>query len=407
MQEGLGPTALQLAGTQLLTVLDVLVEQITDRVWQTVAGYNDILPHRAALAEQVRPNIQHTLEFMSSGRDIDDDDRERLDELGRTRALQGVPLSGMIQSWRVAERVLIDAFCLVCIQAGLNSAEQRNGIRAISTILDRAEQATAEAYLEIYRQLQKDHTDSVGVLVARLVDGSAGDRVEIDAQARRVGANPSVPYRCIAVTVLARPGADDSSADLARLRRHLIARLVEARGPSPIVGVRDNALILLLPAAERDSLAVIRRALDPTQHRVDVVAGVGDVYESLSEARASCHEALMALEVGLRQGRGHDVLMYGDVVVEVMLLTNPVAAHKLVKSYLGALEQHPQLVETIKEYINLSMSAQATGHRLVVHVNTINYRLRRVRELTGHDVRNPTDALGFSLALRAQSLIAG
>jgi hypothetical protein len=30
-----------------------------------------------------------------------------------------------------------------------------------------------------------------------------------------------------------------------------------------------------------------------------------------------------------------------------------------------------------------------------------------VRELTGHDVRNPTDALGFSLALRAQSLIAG
>jgi DNA-binding PucR family transcriptional regulator len=99
--------------------------------------------------------------------------------------------------------------------------------------------------------------------------------------------------------------------------------------------------------------------------------------------------------------------MYGDVVVEVMLLTNPVAAHKLVESYLGALEQHPQLVETIKEYINLSMSAQATGHRLVVHVNTIAYRLRRVRELTGHDVRNPTDALGFSLALRAQSLIAG
>jgi hypothetical protein len=407
VQQGLGPTALQLAGAQLLTDLGALVDEITSRVWKTVAGYSDILPDRAVLAEQVRPNIQHTLEFMRSGRDIDDDDRERLDELGRTRALQGVPLSGMIQSWRVAERVLIDAFCLVCIQAGLNSAEQRNGIRAISTILDRAEQATAEAYLETYRQLQKDHTDSVAVLVARLVDGSAGDRVEIDAQARLVGANPSVPYRCIALTALARPGAEDPSADLSQLRRHLLARLGESRGPSPIVGVRDNALILLLPAAERDSLPVIRRALDPMQQRFDVVAGVGDQYESLAEARASCHEALMALEVGLRQGRGHEVLMYGDVVVDVMLLTNPAAARTLLESHLGALTPHPQLVETIREYINLSMSTQATAHRLLVHVNTIAYRLRRVKELTGHDVRNPTDALGFSLALRAQSLLGG
>jgi DNA-binding PucR family transcriptional regulator len=97
--------------------------------------------------------------------------------------------------------------------------------------------------------------------------------------------------------------------------------------------------------------------------------------------------------------------MYGDVVVDVMLLTNPEAAHKLISSHLRALESHPQLIETISEYLNLSMSAQATATRLVVHVNTIAYRLRRIRELTGHDVRNPTDAIGFSLALRAQSLL--
>jgi sugar diacid utilization regulator len=406
VESGLGPTALELAGMHLLTALDPLVDEITTRVWQSVPAYNDILTDRAALEEQVRPNIQHTLEFMSSGRDIDDDDRKRLNVLGRTRALQGIPLSGMIQSWRVAERVLIDAFCVFCIRAGFNSAEQRNGIRAISAILDKAEVTTAEAYVETYRHLQKDHTDSVAVLVTRLVDGSAGDRVEIDAQARLIGANPSVPYRCIALTAVSDNTDEDQTARLSRLRRHLLTRLIEARNPMPIVGVRDNALILLIPAGERDALAVIRRALDPLPYRFEVVAGVGDLYESLSEARMSCHQALMALEVGLRRRRGNEVVMYGDVVVDVMLLTNPEAAHKLISSHLRALESHPQLIETISEYLNLSMSAQATATRLVVHVNTIAYRLRRVRELTGHDVRNPTDAIGFSLALRAQGLLA-
>jgi hypothetical protein len=404
---GLGPTTIERAGEHLLGDLDALVDEITTRVWQSVPEYNDILTGRTALEEQVRPNIRHTLEFMSKGRDIGADDRERLTGLGRTRALQGVPLSGMMQSWRVAERVLIDAFCVFCIRAGLNSAEQRNGIRAISAILDKAELATAEAYRETHRQLQSDHTNSVAVLVARLVDGSAGDLVEIDAQARLVGANPSIPYRCIAMTVL--PDDDDSEDQLTRLaqlRRHVLARLVEARVPSPIAGIRDDSLILLVPATERDALAVIRRALDPLQCRFEVIGAAGEVYESLFEARMSCHQSLVALEVGIRQGRGHDVIVYSDVVVDVMLLSNREVAHRLINSHLTALEAHPPLVETVREYINLSMSAQATATRMVVHVNTIAYRLRRVRELTGRDVRNPTDALGFSLALRAQSLLA-
>jgi DNA-binding PucR family transcriptional regulator len=41
-----------------------------------------------------------------------------------------------------------------------------------------------------------------------------------------------------------------------------------------------------------------------------------------------------------------------------------------------------------------------------VHVNTIANRLRRVAQLTGHDIRNPSDAVGFSLALRARELLA-
>jgi hypothetical protein len=102
-----------------------------------------------------------------SGRDINDEDRARLDDLGRSRALQGVPMAPMVQSFRTAERVLIDAFCIFCIRSSFNSAEQRSRILAIGAVLDKVEMATLDAYLETQRQLQQDHNNSTAVLVSR------------------------------------------------------------------------------------------------------------------------------------------------------------------------------------------------------------------------------------------------
>lgn len=415
MDSVLGPTAVQRAGEHLLRDLDQLVEQITDEVWQAVPGYNDILIDRSVLRQQVRPNVVDTLEFMRSGRDIDDGDRERLCSLGRSRALQGVPMAAMVQSFRTAERALIDAFCIFCIQSSVNSAEQRGGIRAIIRLLDKVEMATFDAYLETQRHLQQDQLRSAAVLVARLVDGSASDRVAFDAEARLVGANPSLPYRCVALSVLEDDdgGAEPLSSDfaytqlptLARLRRHMITRLIEAKIPVPIAGVRDESLILLVPTSENDAVAVIRRAIEHGQYRANVVGGTGDPQASLFEARASCHQALAALEVVVRLQGYRQILSYDDAVLEIMLLNNREASRRLIDGYLVPLDAHPALGETVRAYIELSQSSHATADRLVIHVNTVAYRLRRVRELTGHDIRNPQDAVKFSLAFRARELL--
>ncbi len=417
MKPTLGPTAVQQAGSHLLEDLDSLVEQVTVRVWQAVPGYNDILVDRRVLEQQVRPNITDILEFMRSGREIDDEDHRRLESLGRSRALQGVPLAAMIQSFRTAERVVIDAFCVFCIRAAFNSAEQRSGIQAIGAILDKVEQATLDAYLQTQHHLERDLNSTLAVLVSTLVDGTVVDRVDVDAQARLVGANPSIAYQCLALSVVAPPLADSTGTEvewdagnptprLTRLRRHLVVRLIEAGAPAPIAGLREDALILLVPATGRDPLATVQRAIDRRQYRAEVVAGAGDIYPSLFEARASCHEALATLEVALRQHRRREVLLYADAVLDVMLLRNGDTSRRLIAGCIGPLEAHPLLDETIRHYINLSLSSQATADRLVVHVNTIAYRLRRVRELTGYDVRNPADAASFFLALRARDLLS-
>ena len=73
------------------------------------------------------------------------------------------------------------------------------------------------------------------------------------------------------------------------------------------------------------------------------------------------------------------LVAHTDVLLEVMLLANRDISTRLIQNYLTPLDEHPLLHDTIGTYIRLGQSAQATADQLVVHVNTIAYRLRRVR----------------------------
>jgi DNA-binding PucR family transcriptional regulator len=88
-----------------------------------------------------------------------------------------------------------------------------------------------------------------------------------------------------------------------------------------------------------------------------------------------------------------------------MLLANRDISTRLIQNYLTVLDEHPLLLDTIRTYMRLGQSVQATADQLVVHVNTIAYRLRRVRDLTGHDIREQEAGLNFALALRARELL--
>ncbi len=53
----------------------------------------------------------------------------------------------------------------------------------------------------------------------------------------------------------------------------------------------------------------------------------------------------------------------------------------------AALDQQPELVNTLRAFIAMNMSMSETAAQLNIHRNTLLYRLDRVRKLTGHDPR--------------------
>jgi DNA-binding PucR family transcriptional regulator len=57
------------------------------------------------------------------------------------------------------------------------------------------------------------------------------------------------------------------------------------------------------------------------------------------------------------------------------------------------------LLDTTTSFLEHGGSIEGTARDLIVHPNTVRYRLRRVGELTGYWPQNPRDAFTLRLGL--------
>ena len=132
-----------------------------------------------------------------------------------------------------------------------------------------------------------------------------------------------------------------------------------------------------------------------------VVVGVGSTRPSLSTAAESYAEALHASVVAARVPGFAPVASWDSLGVYRMLTSIPAAAvHPGVLRLLAS----PELVETLETYLDLAGSAVATAKALRLHRTSLYYRLQRVAELTGTDLRAGDDRLALHLSLKLARL---
>lgn len=73
-------------------------------------------------------------------------------------------------------------------------------------------------------------------------------------------------------------------------------------------------------------------------------------------------------------------------------------ALEILKKYDG--ENDTELFETLRAYVGTGCSQRDTAGLLHVHLNTLKYRLGRLRELTGVDFKNQEEVFYLWLSLR-------
>lgn len=385
----------------MLNDLGPLIEHVTARVWNGVPGYRSVLMDADDLRSYISSNLLTVLSCVTEGREVTDAELDRARHLGDSRALQGVPLDALIQSFRTAERATVDQFCEFYAAVDGDAAGQREGVHRITAVLDAIEGRLVDAYRERSRRIALHYDSAVSDLVTQIALGQGVASEELDRLAALLNVDPDASYWAAA----ARVAHDADPGVLGQVRHHVTSRLREVIHSPVLTGTWGDALLFLIPS-DTSFVGVLNRALAPGQCRYEVLMGLGERVPRLTDAGPSCRQALDALDIALRTGRSRQVVAYHDVLLELLLARDRTLTAQLARRTLAPLLDQPSLLQTLRAYLDSDLSTLGTARRLSVHQNTIAYRLRRIHDLTGHDLHRLDDLLLLRLALRAHDLLA-
>ena len=99
-----------------------------------------------------------------------------------------------------------------------------------------------------------------------------------------------------------------------------------------------------------------------------------------------------------------------DQLPELLLACAPRVAERVRRRALGPLEDYAtrgraDLLETIQTFVSCDLDRRRAANRLHVHPNTLDYRLRRVEELTGLRLGSTSDLVLICLALKQRGRV--
>jgi carbohydrate diacid regulator len=125
--------------------------------------------------------------------------------------------------------------------------------------------------------------------------------------------------------------------------------------------------------------------------------GTGGIAHSYQDARA-------ALAVGRRYDRKYGVHCLNRLGTAAFVgIADEQTKQELAAHLLSPLDHEPELLDTLQVYFAQNCCPCETARRLVIHRNTLTYRLQKVALLTGLDPRRFDDATQIHLALLLRS----
>ena len=177
----------------------------------------------------------------------------------------------------------------------------------------------------------------------------------------------------------------------------LLVRGSQRRGRADVRAVAEHL---------NDALATAVRGL-PSVARA--VVGVGQPHGELPEVRASYDEAALAARVAVQLPAVGPVAFWSQLGVYRVLsqLTGEEMRTASVHPGLERLIEEPAnqpLLETLETYLDLAGNAQTTADRMNLHRTSLYYRLQRVEQLAGTDLKNGGERLTLHLALKLARL---
>jgi DNA-binding PucR family transcriptional regulator len=183
------------------------------------------------------------------------------------------------------------------------------------------------------------------------------------------------------------------------------------------VALRGQAVVAIAPEnAQEDAVPFedrLRPALRARFPRLTCAIAVGTLCTTACEYEKSFLAARRGLDLLKLQRRYGETITFRDAGVTTLLLrsTEPEVVLEFVSRYVEPLDRYDarhksELRATAETYFDTGGNLEEAARRLHVHVSTLRYRLGRITELTGVNLRDPRATLDLQVALRAVQPLA-
>jgi sugar diacid utilization regulator len=268
------------------------------------------------------------------------------------------------------------------------------------TELAAMEHATTVLAMEIAR-LQSLAESDMRLRTNLVLDLIAGVDAGVDGamllnRAQALGYDLGQPHRVVLV---------EAHGDEIDMFFHAVGRAARAVRAGSLLAPRIHDVIVLADTEVPWDLFLARTIteLRGAQCRI----GVGGRRE-LDGFPLSCREAELALRMQKTVGGPKRVTLFDDLGIYKILATegDTSAMERFVTEWLGPLIDYDSrhgtaLVLTLSEYLDCGGNYDASARALSVHRSTLKYRLKRIREVSGHDIGLPDVQFNLQVATHA------
>jgi PucR C-terminal helix-turn-helix domain/GGDEF-like domain len=312
---------------------------------------------------------------------------------GVRRAEAGVPLSALLQAFRIGGRLIWE---LLVEHA---DADAQDTLLRCAADIWAVSDDLAEAATDAYRGTSADrarHDSQVRTaLLNSLLDGKLGDGARLWESAALLRLPQQGTFALVAAECPS-PGEEALPRIEERLRRH------------------DVASAWRLDAELQEGLVTLRATFDIARLSAELGrtargrVGISETYPNLDQTAAALRQARLACAAGTPGTTS--LVRFDEQPVAVLLVSAPDASQSVARRVLGRVFDVPEddraiILETVRVWLASSGSTSTAASRLHVHRNTVRYRLRRLETLTDRSLADPLDVAELHVALECARML--
>jgi PucR C-terminal helix-turn-helix domain/GGDEF-like domain len=331
-------------------------------------------------------NMRAIFEAIATGGDFNVAAAARL---GVERARDGVPLSAVMEAYRVGFRRLWE---VVAAEAATRSYLDGDALRALTAKLLTAQDVFTGAMAAEYRQEQArrvvgDETQR-SVLVDALMHSRLFERCSVWEAADYLRLPITGPFVVIAADAV-QSGVDVLPGIEAKLRSLDVS--------SAWRGLPDVQVGIVHVKTDRHLAAVLSLVSRVAIGRVGFSArfdDLGDTARGLRQARVTLRG---------RADPGSRVSVFDGSILATAAVSAPEVMVELASRVMECFadladEEREILFETFRAWRDHDGSMRAAGETLFCHPNTVRYRMHRIEQRTGRSLTRPRDVAELCLA---------